>query len=66
MKLREYLMSNRITHREFGKMIGAHSKEVGAYTTGGRMPRPERMKRIAEVTKGAVTANDFYAPDRRN
>lgn len=61
MKLITYLKNNGITHENFAKLIPvATARTVQRYATGERMPRPETIARISELTNGQVTAADFY------
>lgn len=41
-------------------MIGVTQNAVSQWINGNRRPRPIFEKRIKEITKGKVTANDFY------
>jgi transcriptional regulator with XRE-family HTH domain len=62
MTLTEYLQAKNISAAEFGRRIGAGSRmTVTRYCRGERMPPPETMARIVEVTEGAVQPNDFYS-----
>lgn len=62
MTLSDWLRQSRLSHDEFADRIGCDRSSVTRYVHGNRMPRPEVLRRIAEVTGGAVTANDFVAP----
>jgi predicted transcriptional regulator len=62
MKLSDYLAANRITNEGFAKMLGTSQPAVSRYVTGKRVPRPQHIRRISEITGGEVTANDFMAP----
>lgn len=44
----------------FAGAIGVSYQAVWRYLAGERIPAPDVMVRIKEVTKGAVTADDFY------
>lgn len=60
MKLDQYLAINGLTDDAFAQTLGvAHRLTVNRYRRGLRVPRPSIMRRIAEVTGGQVTANDF-------
>ena len=59
MKLSEFLALKEISQARFGEMVGVEQAAISRYVAGERMPRPEHLLRIREVTKGAVTADDF-------
>jgi len=61
MKLDTYLASHQLTYRAFAEMIGVgHARTVERYAKGQRIPDGETMPKIAEVTGGLVTPNDFF------
>jgi len=60
MSLDEYLKAHNLTDEEFGERIKRSRMQVFRYRNGRQIPRPAVMKRISEVTGGAVTANSFY------
>lgn len=61
MTLNEFLQIEGITPAEFGRMLGLKSRSsVFRYLTGQRVPKPEVMKKIKELTNGKVTANSFH------
>ena len=66
MKLRAYMQKEGLGDAQFAERIGVHRQTVRQYREGKRIPRPEIMRRIVEVTGGEVTAQDFYdaAPAR--
>lgn len=61
MTLADYLRSNGLTDDQFAKICGdgLSSEAVRKWRFGARTPRPAHMRRIREVTKGKVTADDF-------
>jgi transcriptional regulator with XRE-family HTH domain len=59
MDLADWLKQSGKQKREFAKDIGVTPQMISAYLKGSIWPSKERMKRIAEKTDGAVTANDF-------
>ena len=59
MKLSDYLQSNDISQADFARLIGETPQNVFRYKEG-RIPSRKSMRKIARVTEGAVTANDFY------
>lgn len=42
------------------ELIDVTPQAVERYVNGKRIPEPEVMAKIFEVTGGAVSANDFY------
>lgn len=64
MKLSDYLEGkgpdgSRMTHREFGALIGVSQTAVTRYVNGERVPRKQLLRKIAEATQNLVTPNDF-------
>lgn len=59
--LTKYRAANGLTMERFAQMVGVQRAAVSKWEKGS-IPRPAIMRRIAEVTGGAVTAADFYAP----
>jgi DNA-binding transcriptional regulator YdaS (Cro superfamily) len=59
MKLSEWFDLTKRQKRAFAADIGVTPQMISAYCKGDIWPTKERMKLIAEKTKGAVTANDF-------
>lgn len=65
MTLGQYLKKHGITPAEFGRRISRSRAAVSRYVADERIPDRETMAKIVEATKGAVTANDFYAPAKK-
>lgn len=66
MKLGPYLELQKLTLGAFGKSIGVTRQAVCRYVAGDRIPDRYTMSKIMAVTRGAVTANDFYnAPSKK-
>lgn len=63
MQLKDWLTEEGQTLAEFGERIGRTAEAVRRYANGDRIPDRETMPKIAEVTKGRVTANDFFRID---
>jgi hypothetical protein len=61
MKLTQYLREKCLDDETFASLSsGAFSPEaVRKWRFGVRIPRPEQMRLIFELTQGAVTPNDF-------
>jgi len=62
MTLNEFLTTNGISQRQFARHIGVGQTAISRYSVGGRIPRPEILRRIMAATVNAVTANDFISP----
>lgn len=61
MTLTEYFQLNQISRQEFASAVGVDPVSVYRWENGTRLP-VRHFARIAEVTNGAVTANDFVQP----
>lgn len=59
MKLLDWRKAQNITQTEAAEKIGVTPVSFGRYE-GGRVPEPQTLQKIIEVTGGAVTANDFF------
>lgn len=59
MTLSQYLALTGLTQQQFGRLIGVTQITVSRYVHGLRIPRVEHLRRIAEVTQGAVMPEDF-------
>ncbi|WP_406853517.1 helix-turn-helix domain-containing protein [Alsobacter sp. KACC 23698] len=66
MKLADYLAKHGLSHSDFAAKISVSQASVTRYVQGQRTPRPAHMRRIREVTRGAVTANDFIGTSQDN
>jgi transcriptional regulator with XRE-family HTH domain len=60
MDLRSYLDVRDMSIAVFADLLGVSVQTVHRYVNRERLPRPDVMVRIAEVTGGAVKPNDFY------
>ena len=60
MKLEDFLTAVGRSRAEFAREIGVSEVAVTRYIGGKRTPRADVLARIASVTKGAVTPNDFF------
>lgn len=59
MKLSEYLEAKGIKRGEFAQSIGVTGGWITSLCDGSGWPSREVAERIAAVTEGEVTANDF-------
>lgn len=69
MHISEYLNERELSQAQFGAEIGVSQSAVERYVNRKRIPDEDVMRRIYQITKGQVTANDFYdlpAPPGRN
>jgi transcriptional regulator with XRE-family HTH domain len=66
MTLTEYLKEKQVPPGEFARAIRVTEVAVRRYLRGARIPSVDVMQRIASLTEGAVTANDFYQTAPRN
>ena len=60
MKLKEYLKLNKISNKEFSKLIGITPVSLSRYISGERIPEKEIVLKIFEFTHGSVSPDDFY------
>lgn len=60
MKLAEYLASKDISVPDFADMVNVERQSVHRWLKNERVPDALRLAKIAEVTGGAVTPNDFF------
>lgn len=60
MTLRQYLSAHALSQSEFSALVGYHRVTVHHWING-IVPEAGAMRRIFEVTNGAVTPNDFHA-----
>jgi transcriptional regulator with XRE-family HTH domain len=63
MTLQQYLALVGETQQQFASSIGVSQNTVSRYVNGLTIPRREQLRRIVEVTDGAVTPTDFVFPD---
>ena len=61
MTLKEYLHSFNITLEAFSRDVDIPYTTLTKYVYGQRIPTLTYMKKINKITKGAVSANDFYS-----
>ena len=59
MKLEAYLNKTRKSIEEFAQETGISAQAIYKYLRGERLPRKEFLNRLAVITGGEVTANDF-------
>ncbi|MDE3015719.1 MAG: pyruvate dehydrogenase (acetyl-transferring) E1 component subunit alpha [Pseudomonadota bacterium] len=59
MKLEAYLAETRQSIESFAQEAGISAQAIYKYLRGERIPRKEFLTRLAKITGGEVTANDF-------
>lgn len=63
MKLFPYMKSKQISPEEMAALVdGVSVSAVRKWMYEERVPRPDQMRRIAEVTENVVQPNDFILP----
>ena len=59
MKLKNWREQRNLTLAEMGAEVGVSGVTIGRYEDG-RLPKPDVLQRIIQVTDGLVTANDWF------
>lgn len=59
MKLKDWRKDQHLTMAEAGTLLGLSQPSLSRIEAGKQWPDRPTMERIQEVTKGAVTPNDF-------
>ena len=59
MTLRAFMDTHALTTVEMAKRLKCSEGAVRKWYYGQRMPRPDQMRRISELTLGIVTADAF-------
>lgn len=62
MTLEQYLSANGISQKDFAESIGVGQSHVSRMMAGKVNLSFTVLRRIAQVTGGKVTANDFLMP----
>ena len=60
MDQKQWRKSHGLTQKEFGDMIGAALMTVWRYECTERVPSPNMMMRIMEVSKGEINVSTYY------
>lgn len=61
-KLRRYLRDNQITQTKFAEDLKTRPQMVTYWLSGKHTPRAKTMKRIEEMTEGAVPMSSWFEP----
>jgi transcriptional regulator with XRE-family HTH domain len=59
MKLAQYITDKNINVEQFAADMGGSVSGIRKWMYGERVPRPDQMRKIAEMTGGLVQPNDF-------
>ncbi len=59
MTLAEYLKLENVKPSHFATRLGVSASTVSRFLKGERVPSPQMLRRIAELTSNRVTPNDF-------
>lgn len=60
MRLSDWMKAHDYSPTLFAARIGVTYETVRRYCNGDRIPRSAPMQKIVALTKGRVTAKDFY------
>jgi len=60
MQLHAYLKLKGMSEKQFAEAVGGSEAGVKKWVRRERIPRPDAMRKITEVTDGAVTPGDFF------
>lgn len=60
MQLKEWIKKSGKTQQDVADALGVAQGLVSSWCNGERLPRPENMAKIVELTNGEVQPNDFY------
>lgn len=63
MTLKDFLKLKKQSLEDFARELGLSYAAVRQYVNAGRVPTPKVMRRIVDITNGAVTPNDFFADE---
>jgi transcriptional regulator with XRE-family HTH domain len=62
MTLQDYLTAKGETPTEFSRRLDVSAMAVGRYLRGERIPAPDLVLKIAELTGWRVLPGDWYDP----
>ncbi|NTE87236.1 helix-turn-helix domain-containing protein [Agrobacterium rubi] len=62
MKLAQYLTDKNVSLEQFASEVGSSVSGIRKWMYGERVPRPDQMRKIADLTGGLVEPNDFILP----
>lgn len=68
MNLETWMTKNKMTDERLAAMLSVSASAVQKWRVGKRMPRPNQIKKIFDMTNESVGANDFvlnYSKEER-
>lgn len=60
MGLKDYRKANSLSAAEMGRLLGVTHSTILRWEDGKMSPSAHFIRKINEVTRGAVTANDLF------
>lgn len=60
MNIKDWIEKEKKTQQEVADALGVTQCLVSLWCNGERLPRPENMQKIMDLTGGEVQPNDFY------
>ena len=66
MLLKEYLQLNKISSKQFSRILKVSEISISRYINGNRIPNKRILRAIFKETNGFVSANDFLINDIKN
>lgn len=60
MPLLEWLERNNLSRAWLQKALGVSNAAISRYLVGGRIPAPDIIRKIYDLTEGEVDANSWY------
>lgn len=60
MKPKTWRENHNLSQKELGDMLGFSKSHISMIESGTRFPSNKLISKYYEVTKGKVTANDFF------
>ncbi len=64
--LDEWIFNQASTRKKIADNLGISEASLSRYLSGDRVPKPEIMKKIIEVTNGIVNPQSFYSIKKNN
>ena len=64
--LDEWIFNQASTRKKLADNLGISEASLSRYLSGDRIPKPEIMRKIIEVTNGIVNPQSFYSVNKNN
>ena len=64
--LDEWIINQTSTRKKIADNLGISEASLSRYLSGDRIPKPEIMRKIIEVTNGIVNPQSFYSVNKNN